>query len=301
MKTRLRLLFASIVLFAGTTSGCSRMNGRLSVTIDGRRAEMKSAFVVSHGGRSFRLHVVNSTTRSCSWARDGGVGWIRSGEMHATFDLAPTLQVDGTTRWRIVGGGFSGDSKDGWGVANLGWPSWPVEVTAPDRRCPTRIRVDERNTPADEGAPAVTVEGDFEPACCSKDVPLANGPMTVRIGGESFALARGGVTTSGTSESIHIGRVHDPCAGETTFEDLTLGLVRDTKTNAFSLPFAVLGGLSAPVTSSFRVVKEDLRVVRDEGRLSIQGSFDVTTLMADSASLRVTVEGSVPLVTCANK
>jgi len=256
VKTRLRLLFASIVLFAGTTSGCSRMNGRLSVTIDGRRAEMKSAFVVSHGGRSFRLHVVNSTTRSCSWARDGGVGWIRSGEMHATFDLAPTLQVDGTTRWRIVGGGFSGDSKDGW---------------------------------------------DFEPACCSKDVPLANGPMTVRIGGESFALARGGVTTSGTSESIHIGRVHDPCAGETTFEDLTLGLVRDTKTNAFSLPFAVLGGLSAPVTSSFRVVKEDLRVVRDEGRLSIQGSFDVTTLMADSASLRVTVEGSVPLVTCANK
>lgn len=164
------------------------MKGRLSATIDGRPVELKSAFVVSHGGKSFRLHVVNNTSRGCSWAKDGGIGWIRSGEMHATFDFAPTVQADGKARWALVGGGFSGDSKAGWGVGNMGWPSWPADVTASDQRCPTRIRVDNRNVAKETSSHDVTLEGDFEPTCCSKDVPLASGPMTVRVGDEIFPL-----------------------------------------------------------------------------------------------------------------
>jgi len=279
------------------------MKGQLGGTIAGKPVAFRSAYAVSHGGKGFVLHV-SSESKSCLWAQGKTTGVIGSGEVFGSLDVIPAIQSDGTQRWEITGGSYVGSSTSGFESGVLGSVHWPVDVRGANPRCPTSVRVDHklaRANPLQENKSleAFAVGGDFTPVCCNEHEELGKGPLTIKVGGESWPLTHAGVKSEATSDLLRITRVHDPCSGVMTKEDLTLTLWINRASGKVDHLFFPLGGSASPPTD-LQGDNSDLTFTRTEKDIAVQGSFDMRRGF-DKPAFKVEVSGKVPLAICPSK
>jgi hypothetical protein len=179
----------STVTLATLASCRGSMKGDLHATVNGRPVDCRSAYALSHGGRSFRLYASNHR-RGVDWALREGVGVIESGEMSVGADVAPVFRDDGVLEWKIVGLWWIGDSRAGWPVGTLAFDTRPVDVSS-GPGCGHHLRVHLSNVGRDAGAgrpkeDEVTLDGDFDAACAQALAPTTSPPMLLHVGAESF-------------------------------------------------------------------------------------------------------------------
>jgi hypothetical protein len=251
---------------------------------------MTRAYVVPRGKKSVRL-LVSNVDRDCAWAIKNGIERYEKGELRGTFDLAPVHAPGGGTSWQIVRGGFAGDPTSGWSNTTNGEArQWPADVTRSGTRCPRHIAVTAKQLPVDspnERRTALEIDADFDPVCCSNDPEPSTGTMAARIGSDVYPLGRAGRMTSG---GIRITRVSDPCDADD--EDVVIIVSPERPLRSVS----VFGN----VLPRAKVVNQNV-TVEDEpsGRkLRLHGSVDLATVVADSATLHVEIDGEVPVARC---
>ncbi|MBX3191043.1 MAG: hypothetical protein KF819_28865, partial [Labilithrix sp.] len=295
MSARRLALFA----FAIAIASCGqKMKGSLRATLDGTPVEIKSAFVVPHGGRSFRVSF-SSDKRDCDWARRSGTGTINGGEVLGSFDVAPVVGADGAAKWTIVGAGWVADSKRSpIKPGNVGSVSWPAEVKAAEG-CAKRIKVDSH-----EGD--VVLVGDFEATCCDEaaGAVVTTGPMTLRLGAETFPLAQASAKKDRDGWALRISRTLEPCTDEVTHEDVFVNLNVDPElTKALS---ANVVGMVVP-TFGYRADVEVMPAVSRVGapgkdQIKIDGKVRLRPFMSfEGQTLEGELHGQVPIVYCPPK
>jgi hypothetical protein len=210
------------VLLAFAYRRHSSLEGRLAITLGEKPVPMRTAFVLSSGGKSFVV-VATTEKRDCAWARHPYPFVHEDGQALIKLEIAPVLDPVGTPRWRIASGHASGD---GVGIDSNRITPTPVEIRGADPRCPTRIIIGAPDLkPGEYGrGPEKTllVSGNFTAECCDRDVPLVtSGPMTVRVKNESYPLTRAGARLKTNGDTIIlVTRASDPCSDEGPGDDV---------------------------------------------------------------------------------
>jgi hypothetical protein len=300
----------SAVTLATLASCRGSMKGDLRSTVNGRPVDFRSAYALSHGGRSFRLYASNHR-RGVDWALREGVGAIESGEMSVGADVAPVFRDDGVLEWKIVGLWWLGDSRAGWSVGALAFDTWPVDVSS-GPGCGYHLRVHLSNVGRDAGAARpkedeVTLDGDFDAACAQALAPTTSPPMQLHVDAESFPLTRAGATPHADRRgtTVRVSRLLEPCSETTTHEDAYLELDVDA---SFHVVHASMAGLVLPTFgwTAEGALPEATRTP-DGARLRLTGSMQMARTggvltpeghLDRGATYTVTVDGEVPLVSC---
>jgi hypothetical protein len=270
------------------------MEGTLRLETGGRGADIRYAFAVFHGGRSFRVY--SSTTRkTCAWAETGGTGVIADDDVQVDLDLAPQFQDDGTLSWSITGLSWNGSSRAGWSGANQGRLALPAEVSPTGHGCDQRIRASTRQT-------EFALEADFVATCCAPGAPPPPDPppMTARLGGETFALLHATATPADSGMSFRVSRILDTCTSGTAHEDLYLDV--STRGPALEVRSIEAGGEVLPLFGiSTRLGAESVpvRATIENEMLTLEGRVPLgDPLGREGLRLELDVRGAVPIRRC---
>lgn len=268
------------------------MEGALRLETGGRSADIRYAFAVGHGGRSFRVYS-STQPKNCAWAEGGGIGVIDDGDVHVDLDVAPLFQHDGTIAWSIVGLTWNGSSYAGWGPENQGQLAIPAEVSPSGGDW--RIRFSARRS-------QFSLEGDFVATTCTPEHPPPPdpAPMTAHFGSEEFALLRASATPNDSGLQFRVSRILETCRSNTTHEDLYLEVftrgpdleVRSISAHGMVMPhlgiFTDLGLDHVPVRASI-----EGEMLTLEGRAQLGDRFN-----SRAPSLELDLRGTVPIVRC---
>lgn len=270
------------------------MEGALRLETGGRSADVRYAFAVGHGGRSFRVYS-STQPKSCAWAEEGGIGVIEEDDVHVDFDVAPLFQHDGTIAWSIVGLSWVGSSRAGWSGANQGRLALPAEVSSSGDGCDRRIRVNARRA-------EFSLDGDFVATCCTPGAPPPPDPppMTARLGGEEFALVHASATPTESGLQFRISRILETCTSNTTHEDLYLEVftrgpdLEVRRIGAYGMVLPHLG-----ISTELGLDHVPVRASIEGEMLTLEGRAELADRFNSRApSLELDVRGTVPIVRC---
>jgi hypothetical protein len=271
------------------------MEGALRLETGGRSADVRYAFAVAHGGRTFRVYS-STQPKNCAWAEGGGIGVIEDDDVHVDFDVvAPLFQHDGTIAWSVVGLSWNGSSRAGWSGANQGRLAIPAEVSPSGDGCDRRIRLSARRT-------EFSLEGDFVATCCTPGAPPPPDPppMTARVGGEEFALLRASATPTDSGLQFRVSRILETCRSNTTHEDLYLEVFTrgpDLEVHGISAHGMVLPHLG--ISTELGLDHVPVRASIEGERLTLEGRAQLGDRFNSRApSLELEVRGAVPIVRC---
>ncbi len=293
-----RIALAGLVSFASLGACNKAPKGQFDVDF-GRPLTMRSAFLVSHGGESFRLYASNKPQR-CGWAERGATGFPGEGEVTFSMDGGPLFGEDGTFTSQAQKLNFS--SYEG-AVFSPSGSDWKAPFTfTPTTGCGRHITF--HTTPEGKDAKGPRpgkVDLDADIACCEVRAPK-DGAMRAHVGGKTMSFVRVGEKKRATGSTYVITRVHEPCSGDMTFEDARIDADVDAKGKVTSLRlsgrlFPGLGiGLasrSAPPTLT-RVGAPGSGTLKLDGKASMKIEFYRTT----DNEFPVEFEGELPVSKC---
>jgi hypothetical protein len=270
------------------------MEGALRLETGGRVADVRYAFAVGHGGRSFTVYS-STQPKNCAWAEEGGIGVIEDDDVHVDFDVAPLFQHDGTLAWSVVGLTWVGSSRAGWSGANQGRLAIPAEVSASGDGSDRRIRVRAQRS-------EFSLEGDFVATGCTPGSPPPPDPppMTARLGGEEFALLRASATPTESGLQFRVSRILQTCTSNTTHEDLYLEIFtrgRELEVHGVSAHGLVLPQLG--IATELGLERVPIRASIEGELLTLEGRAQLGDRFDSRApNLDLDVRGTVPIVRC---
>jgi len=283
-----------LVLVAVLAACSESKKGSLRATVNGTPGEIKNAFVVPHGGRSF--HVIGSSEkRDCDWALRSNPPSREKGEVIGSLEVAPVIGAKGIVNWAIVGTGwFSERIAVSWSKVN-----WPADVR-PLGGCSKRIKVDSH-------AYDISLTGDFEATCCDRDggEVVTTGPMMLRLGAEMFPLERASVNQRGERWLLKVSRTSrtQACTDDAYYDDVIVNLEVDHGfTEALS---ANVAGMVVPGGSLGYVADPEImpklsrtRAPGDE-QIKIDGKLRLRNPMSpDGGTLEGELHGQAPMTFC---
>lgn len=268
------------------------MKGTLVITADGHPVTIASALYVPAGTSSFRV-AFSSVKRDCAWAKGGGIDFLERGEVLGSLDVAPVLDAAGVSRWRVVGAGWTSDSRAEHETSgNVGNVGWAADVTA-GAGCERHIAI------ASDEDKHLHVHGDFDVICCGGPAPPSPPPpMVVKVGDATFPLTVAWTRAEkDASWHVRLSRGLPACSDEVTGADLVVDIRgdRDGATTDLRAAGQVLPPFGYVARSgSFPAI------ARSADAVDVNGVFRATPQAStDARALAFEIHGRAPLTTCA--